>query len=83
MKCDLTPVLASYKRVLPSISSEGLSDCQTVNLPNCNIVETLLCEELDLSTIPQPPALNVLLINFKLKVGSVFLNNLKQSQTLE
>ena len=82
MKRDHTPVLASDKGVLPSISSEGLSDWQAVGLPNGHIGEPLLWENMDLNSIPQPAALNVLLIDFKLKCSSMFLNNLKPKKSI-
>lgn len=77
MKCHHPPVPASDEGVFTCITSVGLSDCQTMELSNANIAKPLLNGKLELNTIPQPATFNVILIDFKLKRRSLFLNNLE------
>lgn len=70
-------VFASDEGVLPSITPEGLRDCEAVQLPDGHVIEPLLHGELDLHAIPQPATLHVILIHLKLEGGPVFLQNLQ------
>lgn len=77
MKCHHPPVPASDEGVFSCITSVGLSDGQTMELSNACIAEPLVNWKLELNAVPQPATFNVILIDFKLKRRSLFLNNLE------
>lgn len=78
MELDITAVLASNEGILPSVSSEGFTDCQAMSLLDDDVVEPFVCR-LDLNSAPHPAALNILLIDLKLQCGSVLFNNLENT----
>lgn len=71
-----TPVLPRDEGVLSSIAPKGFGDGQAMDFPDGHIVETLVDCELNLDTIFQPAAFDVILVHLKLQSSSLLLKHL-------